>query len=322
MDKVVLSVVVPTYKRPLFLSRAVDSALQAAPDNNVEVIVVPNGNDASWKEVAKDYKHEDRVIWSPIVTAHANAARNHGMNLAKGRYIRFLDDDDYFYPEAAREQLIELIESGADLSFAPLEHVDDKGYFIKKTEPENKIDYISAVVGTGNPTATLTIVYKRDILREINWDVTVNKRQDVYWAYSICAKTDFKSIYYEKAPGAWVQHQGERVSEGHKPNVVTKAESQQLLKLADALKQQDRLTPKRATAISIALWQCVHNGTMYSPWYWFKISRLAEKLMPGQFPRTKIYRIKVFCKINPFWTELAMVPIRWGRVLCGHKYRV
>src|SRR3546814_8013731 len=61
--KPLLSVIIPTYKRPQYLPRAINSAVQAAPDGDVEVIVVPNGPDDSWKNVAKKYQSEPRVQW-------------------------------------------------------------------------------------------------------------------------------------------------------------------------------------------------------------------------------------------------------------------
>lgn len=320
MKNVLLSVIIPTYKRPEFLGRAIDSALLSSPNGDVEVIVVPNGPDASWKEVAQQYQDEPRIIWSAIEKAHANAARNHGLELARGKYIRFLDDDDYFYPENAKKQLVDLIKSQAELSYSCLNHVGVSGSIIKSTEPEDKEDYVVAVVGRGNPTATLTIIYLKDILESLEWDISINKNQDVYWAYSICAKREFKSIYHNKPAGAWVQHDGERVSRGHKPSIVAKQTAFQLLKLAEQLKQQDRLTVDRAKAISIALWQCLHNGVMYSPLYWFKVSRKIKQLMPNQHPRTDMYKNKMLQKVDPFWIEVIISPVRWLRVFLGHKY--
>ncbi|MDU7564520.1 MAG: glycosyltransferase, partial [Acinetobacter baumannii] len=53
-----LSVVIPTFGRPEFLTRAIDSALQAVVNNSeVEVIVVPNGKDDSWREIAEIYSN-------------------------------------------------------------------------------------------------------------------------------------------------------------------------------------------------------------------------------------------------------------------------
>src|SRR5690606_21298027 len=109
-----LTVVLPTAGRPQFLPRAVDSALKAAPEGDVEVIVVPNGPDKSWRMALAPFQTDRRIRVAPVARAHANVARNHGLVLARGKYIRFLDDDDYLLP-AASEQILALERSGHDL---------------------------------------------------------------------------------------------------------------------------------------------------------------------------------------------------------------
>lgn len=92
-----LSVVIPTHERPKLLSQqAIESALQAAPDGHVELIVVPNGVDDSWREVANNFKNDSRVHWHPISKTHANVARNEGKYITSGKYLWFLDHNDDF----------------------------------------------------------------------------------------------------------------------------------------------------------------------------------------------------------------------------------
>src|SRR5690606_1617249 len=88
-----LSVIIPTHARPQFLPRAIDSALDAAPGGSVEVIVVPNGQDSSWVQIARGFRHDARVRWLPISQSGVSSARNHGLQSANGIYARFLDDD-------------------------------------------------------------------------------------------------------------------------------------------------------------------------------------------------------------------------------------
>src|SRR5690348_7668220 len=95
-----VSVIVPTRRRPKFLPIAVRSALEGM-GNEVEVIVVPNGDDDSWKQSMAAFNADGRVRIRSIAEADANLARNHGMSMARGKYLRFLDDDDYLLPAAA-----------------------------------------------------------------------------------------------------------------------------------------------------------------------------------------------------------------------------
>jgi len=99
-----VSVVVPTYDRADLLPRAVDSAL-AQTMADLEVVVV---DDASTDDTAAvvDGFDDDRVSY----LAHASnrggsAARNTGIERARGEYVAFLDSDDEWRPEKLARQL-------------------------------------------------------------------------------------------------------------------------------------------------------------------------------------------------------------------------
>jgi glycosyltransferase involved in cell wall biosynthesis len=88
------SVVIPTFRRPAFALRAVESVM-AQHYPALEVIVVDDGSGISW-----DYSSVEAKLGMKIVRNNANAgvasARNCGIRLAKGEYVCFLDDDDEF----------------------------------------------------------------------------------------------------------------------------------------------------------------------------------------------------------------------------------
>lgn len=94
-----VSVIIPTYKRPDRICRAVASVLSQTYQK-VEVLVVDdNGTDTEWREKTHaslyDYIARGRIRY---LTSRVNrgvcAARNMGFENAKGDYIAFLDDDD------------------------------------------------------------------------------------------------------------------------------------------------------------------------------------------------------------------------------------
>ena len=88
------SVVIPTYGRPEFLAQAVGSVLaQTVPD--LEVIVV---DDASPEPAEVPDDRRVRSVRREVNGGSA-AARNTGVEHARGRYLAFLDDDDEFTPD-------------------------------------------------------------------------------------------------------------------------------------------------------------------------------------------------------------------------------
>lgn len=313
-----LSVIIPTHKRPQFLPRAIESALQASPNGDVEVIVVPNGPDTSWQSVAEQFKDEPRVKWHPIEKAHANAARNHGMKLAQGEYIRFLDDDDFFYPEAAQKQLAFHIEKEVDVTYGYINSTFQN--IVTKVHSGSRLhEFCSFVFYPYSPTPLHGFLYRTAIVKSLNWDERVNKRQDLYWLFELCRHVETKFSVFPHSVGAWVQHEGERVSKGHSVNQTSKETAKRTLDVYFHLKDQNRLNEERKMAISSRLWRCVHDGLMFEPLYWIKIAFIARRISQHGNPATPIYQ-KLPNWLNPLIWELLIVPVRWVKVLTGHHY--
>jgi glycosyltransferase involved in cell wall biosynthesis len=101
-DHPLVSVVIPTYRRNKELAKAVESA-ENQSYGNIEIIVV---NDAPDDEIPEKISEKSIVT---IVQHEENkcgaAARNTGLEEAKGEYIAFLDDDDFFDREKIEKQV-------------------------------------------------------------------------------------------------------------------------------------------------------------------------------------------------------------------------
>ncbi len=96
-----VSVITPTMNRPSRLHEAIGSAAKAAEKlhGDVEVVVVNDGGPSVSPIVARwSEKLRVRLI-EPAEHAGAAAARNIGIDVADGKYIAFLDDDDLFLPD-------------------------------------------------------------------------------------------------------------------------------------------------------------------------------------------------------------------------------
>lgn len=97
-----VSVVIPTYNRAKFLGEAVTSALgQTRPPD--EIIVVDDGStDATEQMLAR---FGEKVRYLRQANAGPAAARNHGIRIASGNFIAFLDSDDLWTPDKIARQL-------------------------------------------------------------------------------------------------------------------------------------------------------------------------------------------------------------------------
>lgn len=105
-----VSVIIPTYRRSEMLDRAIRSVLNQSYQN-IELLLVNDnvpGDDFSQSlfEKVKKYNCDSRFKLI-LQEKHINGAvaRNAGIKQAKGEYIAFLDDDDWWEPEKLRIQV-------------------------------------------------------------------------------------------------------------------------------------------------------------------------------------------------------------------------
>jgi GT2 family glycosyltransferase len=97
-----ISVIIPTYNREDFITRAIDSVL-AQTYRDYEIIVVDDGSTDNTKD--KVSKYGDRVRYMYQKNLGPSASRNLGIQNAKGKYIAFCDSDDRFLPEKLEKQM-------------------------------------------------------------------------------------------------------------------------------------------------------------------------------------------------------------------------
>jgi len=121
------SVIIPCYKQAHLLPKAIESALQQTQDMDldVEVIVVDDGSPDAAAEVAGRY---GGVTVIRQANAGLSAARNRGILRSTGRYLLFLDSDDFLRPgmlAAAARALAQ--DPGIDVVHGLADVVDEGG---------------------------------------------------------------------------------------------------------------------------------------------------------------------------------------------------
>lgn len=91
-----VSVIIPVYNVEQYLRECLDSVLGQTL-KEIEVICVDDGSTDHSLEILREYEKRDsrvKVLTQP--NTNAGAARNHGLKYAKGKYLSFLDSDDFF----------------------------------------------------------------------------------------------------------------------------------------------------------------------------------------------------------------------------------
>lgn len=106
-----VSIIIPLHNAEPWIEKTLQSSLDQTWQN-IEIVVVENGSSDKSFDIAKKFQ-SDKVQVVSIPKTTAAAARNHGLNLASGDYIQFLDADDLLSSNKIKSQL-ELISKYSD----------------------------------------------------------------------------------------------------------------------------------------------------------------------------------------------------------------
>lgn len=123
------SVIVPTYNYGAFLGECVESIL-AQTHARLEVIVVDDGSTDESAEVLRSI-NDIRLIRLQSDHLGVGAARNLGLEQAKGEYLAFLDADDRWHPDKLATQIRLAEDATLDIVFCNFRRFDSSGYLPK-----------------------------------------------------------------------------------------------------------------------------------------------------------------------------------------------
>ena len=206
MDNLI-SVIIPVYNAESYLARCLDSVI-----NNsykcLEIILVDDGSVDSSPQICDDYaKKDNRIKVIHKANAGTAAARNDALNIAKGDYIAFCDNDDYISPYFYESMLKALEETGADVVVSEMTRDDKYSFSDMETDinarPVEKHNFILGTYSgdwTRN-TAPWNKLYKRELFDEIRFP-SGKGYEDAYTTYRLLYKAK-KIAYLNKVLYCW-----------------------------------------------------------------------------------------------------------------------
>lgn len=91
-----ISVIIPVYNVEKYLEQCLDSIINQTL-KDIEIICVDDGSTDNSLSILKEYEKKDnRITILTQKNQYAGVARNNGLKIAKGKYLSFLDSDDFF----------------------------------------------------------------------------------------------------------------------------------------------------------------------------------------------------------------------------------
>lgn len=167
-----ISVIMPAYNVENYIARSVESVLAQTSDD-FELLVVDDGSTDGTGKIADDFAEKDsRVLVIHRNNGGAAAARNSGLDLAKGEFVAFLDSDDLWDKAFLEQTYNKIVACGGDFVYANTEErfVDGHTNFIGSLHPrEEQLDGFMSKTGEyQQPFTTIAVLIRRSLLEKYN----------------------------------------------------------------------------------------------------------------------------------------------------------
>ena len=131
-----ISIIIPTYNRAHLICETISSIINQSY-RNWELIIVDDGSTDKTFKVVKPFLEDTRIniVKRPRNRpSGGNAARNYGLEISQGNYVKWLDSDDLLEKDCLEKQFNTLISDNADVIFC-------RSRFFNQNSTTGKIEF-------------------------------------------------------------------------------------------------------------------------------------------------------------------------------------
>lgn len=187
-----VSVIIPSYNRKTLLSRAIGSVL-AQTEQDFEIIVVDDASTDGTKEWLKEMYTDERIRYERLShNSGVHIARNHGLELARGESIVFLDSDDELLPSAL-ERGMQALRRDFGMCIAPFRR--DDGSLTGFDRQEGELPFIDFLCENGmRDTKNSFAMMRREAIGDVRY---LSRNLDFIFFRRVGART---RIYFLPEP--------------------------------------------------------------------------------------------------------------------------
>ncbi|MDQ2078325.1 glycosyltransferase [Marinimicrobium sp. ABcell2] len=200
-----ISTIIPSYKRPGNLFRALSSVASQEYPNKEIIVVSDNGAESHFNQETLTVVNKVRATYPEVsirylehsVNRNGAAARNTGLMHAKGEYITFLDDDDEYLPGRLSESVARLEAVNANIGAV---YCGFLGWNSRENSPQRYLagdlsEYIFTLEYKKHYLHTNTATYRRSYIDMINgFDESYQRHQDLEFNLRYLCISGFETV--------------------------------------------------------------------------------------------------------------------------------
>ena len=216
-----ITVIVPAFNAEKYLKDCLDSVIRQN-FSSWELIIADDGSSDRTGEIADEYASKDsRIRVIHLSRKGVSAARNAGIDASEGKYLAFVDADDYLEPDYLKELFDRAEVSHADIvqcSFfedsegnkTPDANPVDKTY----EDPDSMMRAFFAGTHGDIRDSVWAKLFRRDAFADIRFDTGLSIYEDGYYVYQ-CLRKATKAVCFGKPLYHYVKHGNSATHSGH-----------------------------------------------------------------------------------------------------------
>jgi glycosyltransferase involved in cell wall biosynthesis len=209
------SIIIPAYNRANILIETLDFVQNQSFDN-WECIIVDDGSTDNTKEVVKEVADKDsRVRYVYQNNAERSVARNHGAEVAKGRYLLFLDSDDGYCPDHLELLYNFIQQNNAPVSLIIVDNweLHDSGKLVLPDSSYDGLDILPYLWSV--PVVPVRVCIQNTIVKTHKFDPKITVVEDQVLWFHIAAS--FNVLRAPQRTAIYRIHDGNSVAKGKNP---------------------------------------------------------------------------------------------------------
>lgn len=173
-----ISIIIPIYNVEKYLPRCIESAINQT-HKNIEIILVDDGSPDKCGQIADEYaKKDDRITVIHQENKWLSGARNSGLKIANGKYVVFVDSDDYMREDMCELLFTRMEKTNVDFCSYNSRYMKEDGSLIRINTLIFEPDYIykgdeikqfyNTLITSNAINSTVRRMYNRDFLIQNN----------------------------------------------------------------------------------------------------------------------------------------------------------
>lgn len=181
-----ISIVLPIYNGEKYMRQSIDSVL-AQTYGNWELLIVDDGSTDRTAEIAMEYVQKDSRIQYHKNPQNMRLPRtlNRGFSMAKGAYLTWTSDDNYYYPTALEKMCYALENQKKHFVFASCDVIDEDGKIVEVIAVNDN----SGKIVVGHNTVGACFLYSREAYLTVGeYDPEMTLVEDYDYWQRICMR--------------------------------------------------------------------------------------------------------------------------------------